>query len=925
MKKIIFLLFFIMPIFISQIVYSYTNKTIIVVGDESYAPFEFKDAKGNARGIFVDIWRLWEKKTNVKVIYKLMKWKDALKGVKTGKYDVVGGIFYSKERDNFFDFTNPYIQIDTRIFFHKNIFGLQALDDLSAFLVGVVKDDYAESFIKSNYPDIKLISFSTTDEMVKSAINGKIKVFICDRPIGLFYLSKYNGGENFKYSERPIYVSKVCAAVKDGNNKLLRLINDGFKKISKNEINSIIKKWTGEKINFLNKKYLYITVAIFLIIIMISLTWSFFLKRTVDKKTREIVEKNIELQKLYDRLNTIVEVTKMGFVERDLDGYIIDANQEYLNLIGRSKDEVIGKRIDEWTHTEDRYLQDMARKTTMQEGSLKGFEVRYVRPDGTVVYILANSARLKSDPNRVVFLCQDITRLKKQEEMISALANELETTLNSIGDGVISTDNSGKIKFFNPVAEGITGWKKEEALGKNLDVVFNIISEKTGKEIDNPFVLIKKTGKVVEIGNHTLLIRKDGKKIPILDSGAPIMNKDGELIGVVIVFRDGTKQRQRITELIRLERLNTMSQISAGIAHDFNNLLATIITNLTLLKKRLNVGSSEAEILDRMEKTVVDARNLTKQLILLSTEFKPDKKNIDYREKIKSLPRLILAGTSITTEFHIDEDLNYIIGDETQIDQVIQNLIINAKDAMESGGKITIRAENVTLKKDEIKELTPGEYVRISIKDEGPGIDEKMIPKIFEPYYSTKKGGTGLGLYVVKNIIKNHDGHIEVISKKGKGTEFILYFPAIKEETIDVTTKDSKEENLSGIKILFMDDEEMYREVIKELVPILGGEVTVVANCNEAISIYRESLTKGEEFDVIVLDLTIVGGKGGIEAGKKILQINPNAKIIISSGHTAHPIFKDYKNYGFVGAIKKPYTINEFAAYVKNVLTSLTN
>ncbi|WP_459890602.1 PAS domain S-box protein [Desulfothermus okinawensis] len=924
MKKCIFLLFFTISICFSTTLYSYTNKTITVVGDQSYAPFEFKDAKGKPRGIFVDIWKLWEKKTNIKVQYRLMKWKDALEGVKKGKYDVVGGIFYSKERDKFFDFSIPYTQIDTRIFFHKDIFGIKTIDDISGFLVGVVGEDYAEKFLKSNYPYIHIKTFPTTEDMVKAAINGKIKVFICDGPIALFYLAKYKGGDNFKYSKRPIYVSKVYAAVKDGNSELLKLINSGFNKISKKEINEITGKWTGVKINFWWEKYLIITVVIFLLIFTVILAWSLSLKRIVDKRTRELIEKNIEIGELYDRLNSIIHAANMGLVERDLDGYVLDVNQEYLNLIGRRKEDIIGKRIDEWTHPEDKHLQKMARDLIIKHGSLKGLEVRYVKPNGETVYVLANSVRLKNRPNRVIFLCQDITDMKKQEEKIITLANELETTLNSIGDGVISTNKEGKIKFFNPVAEQITGWKKGEAIGRNLEEVFNIVSEKTGKKVDNPFTEIKKTGKIIGLGNHTLLIRKDGDKIPILDSGAPIFGKDGELIGVVIVFRDGREQRQREAELIRLEKLNTVSQISAGIAHDFNNILATIVSNCALVKNKLKIDAFERKFFEKVEKTILDARNLTKQLILLSTEFEPDKKPFDYRKKIKGLTRLILAGTSVEAEFLIDEDLYYINGDETQIDQVIQNLIINAKDAMKDRGKITIKAQNIHVKRDEIKGLSEGDYVRISIKDTGPGIDEDNLSRIFEPYFSTKKGGTGLGLYVVENIVKNHQGHIEVISEKGKGTEFVLYLPAKREITVE-PKKDNPDTSLEGINILLMDDEEMFREVIKELVPIVGGTVTVVSNGNEAISIYKEALNKKKGFDVVVLDLTIVGGEGGLDVGKKILEIDKDARIIISSGHTAHPIFKEYKKYGFVGAIKKPYTIYEFASYIKKLLTSLNN
>ncbi len=898
----------------------YHKRTIVVVGDKSYPPFEFLDVRGNPKGIFVDIWNVVAKKAHIRIEYKLMEWKDALKGVREGKYDVVGALFYSKERARYFDFTEPYMEIDTRIFFNKKIFALDSLDDLVGFEVGVLKDDYAEHYIKTRYPNVKLKTYLTIDDMIKDAINGNIKVFVCDTPVALFVLSKYKKGDNFKYSTRPIYTSKVYSAVKKGNMELLNIINQGFKKISKKEIDSIVNKWTGVQVHFLWKKYVLIPFLMLSALTLIVFIWSLSLKKAVNIKTMELVEKNNELRKLYNRLNTIIKTTNMGYAERDMDGYILDANEEYLKLVGRKREEVVGRNINEWIHPEDLILQKTAARILEEKGYLKRFEIRYLRPDKKVVYILANAATLEEGQKKVLFLCQDITDIKRQQEEIATLAAELEITLNSIGDGVISTDGDGKIRFFNPVAEKITGWKKDEAVGRDFSDIFHILSEKTGKRIEDPYNVIKRTKKIIGLGNHTLLVRKNGERIPILDSGAPIFDKNGEIMGVVVVFRDGSEQRKREEELLKIERLSTISKVSAGIAHDFNNLLGIMLSNLSLIKTNLNLDKKGIELIERMEKAAVEARNFTKQLILLGREFNPEFRPLDYSKKIEEITRFILAGTSIVPVFSVEENLYFVHGDEAHIDQLIQNLIINARDAMPEGGSIFISAKNITVKDKEIDELSAGKYVCISVRDEGMGIDKKDIEKIFDPYFSTKKGGTGLGLYVVKNIIDNHNGHIEVLSEKYKGTEFKIYLPATEKSPEE--THGEENITLDGKRILFMDDEDMFRDIMGELIPHVGGEVVTVKNGDEAIDSYKELMNKKNKFDVVILDMTIVGGESGIEIGKKILKIDRDAKIIISSGHTAHPIFKDYKKYGFVGAIKKPYTISELVECIEKSLVS---
>ncbi|MBU7030436.1 MAG: PAS domain S-box protein [Theionarchaea archaeon] len=517
--------------------------------------------------------------------------------------------------------------------------------------------------------------------------------------------------------------------------------------------------------------------------------------------------------------------------------------------------------------------------------------------------------------------------LSAQDDMILALEQSLReneqwlaTTLKSIGDGVITTDTGGLVTFVNPVAEALTGWTQREAVGAPLNAVFYIINEETRERCKNPFEKIMKTGRVVGLANSTVLIAKDGTEKLIADSGAPIRDEEGTILGTVLVFRDITGRRKMEDDITRLksEKMESISILAGGIAHDFNNILTAILGNITIARMQAVHEEDIHRLLTEAEKASLRAKDLTQQLLTFSKGGAPVKKPASVAELLKDTVEFALSGSKAKCTFFVSDVWTVDI-DAGQISQVINNLIINADQAMPAGGTIKMRAENVTISaKDELP-LKEGNYVKISITDEGIGIPEGHLQRIFEPYFTTKQKGSGLGLATSYSIIKNHDGLITVESELGTGTTFHVYLPASTEE-VAIAEKGAAETVKGKGRILLMDDDESILEVTSEALSYLGYEVETARDGSETLEIYKKARQGKKPFDAVIIDLTIRGKMGGRETVVSLLRIDPSVKAIVSSGYSNDPVMANYREYGFCGVVTKPYTIDELSEALCKVL-----
>jgi len=527
---------------------------------------------------------------------------------------------------------------------------------------------------------------------------------------------------------------------------------------------------------------------------------------------------------------------------------------------------------------------------------------------------------------------QDIVSLREVAELLSDgfqrmedlqnLATERErllVTLRSIGDGVIATDADGKTILVNQVAEQLTGWTQEEAVGESLFHVFRIVNERTRQPCEDPVAKVIKSGLVVGLANHTVLIARDGIERSIADSGAPIRDRDGNIAGVVLVFRDVTAQRKMETELLKSVKLESLGLLAGGIAHDFNNILTTIIGSLSLAKLDLDPADDLFSTLNQIEEASQRATQLTQQLLTFAKGGAPIKRAAAIADIIEDSASFVLRGSNVRCEYALPVDLWPIEADIGQISQVIQNLVLNADQAMPEGGTLSIGTKNITVEADRNLPLKKGRYIEIQVSDKGVGISQAHLQRIFDPYFTTKQKGSGLGLATAYSIVKNHDGHIAVESEMGSGTTFRIFLPALDAE---VQPEKEQETDLSvgRGRILVMDDDEPLRKLAGRMLKRLGYEAVFARDGAEALETFQTERQAGRVFTAVILDLTIPGGMGGKETIKKLLEIAPDTRAIVSSGYSNDPIMAEFRQYGFKDIVAKPYSIDELGQALHRVI-----
>ncbi|MFC2003114.1 PAS domain S-box protein [Chloroflexota bacterium] len=644
------------------------------------------------------------------------------------------------------------------------------------------------------------------------------------------------------------------------------------------------------------------------------------LTTTNEQLQQEITERQIAEQNFRNSLDN----SPLGARIVTTEGELLHANQAILDIYGYNSVEELRTTSTEHHYTPESYTEHQKRTENRKLGVPipDDYEISIVCKDGAIrhLQVFRKEITWNGEANFLV-LYQDITDRKRAEHALTEEKERLEVTLRSTGDGVIATDIKGNVTVLNRVAEQLTGWTQEEAIGKPIEEVFHIVNENTRKRITNPISIVLETGRIVGLINHATLISRDGTERVIADSGAPIHDELGNLFGVILVFRDISETRKLEEELQKIDKLESVGTLAGGIAHDFNNLLTGIMGFTSMAKTNVEPGGKVFSLLAKVEEASLRARDLTQQLLTFARGGAPVKELTPIRGLLEDSTLFALRGSNVRPQFSLPDDLWPVEIDKGQINQVITNIVINADEAMPEGGDLHIGAKNIVVKRQSTLPLTRGDYVQITFKDNGVGVSKDILDKIFNPYFTTKQKGSGLGLATTYSIIRKHEGHITVESTPTTGTTFHVYLPAI-QKPLPEEKETIEETRVTGTgKVLVMDDEEIVRELLYQGLTGYGYEVEVTEDGAEAIERYSEAKELGKSFDAVIMDLTIPGGMGGKEAIKKLLEIDPDAKVIVSSGYSADPIMANFEEHGFSAAIAKPYIIEQLGETLFKLLT----
>jgi PAS domain S-box-containing protein len=644
------------------------------------------------------------------------------------------------------------------------------------------------------------------------------------------------------------------------------------------------------------------------------------LQEAEGRRQRRQAEKALRTSE--EQFRGLIENSPAAIFLKDKEHRFRTINKRFEQWFGVAEADVLGKTAYDLFPQEYAAVYTSQDQKVLEAGTAIERELTVPFADSTLHPVLVTKYPVfdaNGHPVGVGTIISDMTARKHAEDELRRQRDILDVTLASIGDAVIATDTNSRITFFNRVAEELTGWPKQDALGRPLGEVFRIVHEQTLQPADNPVARVLREGVVVGLANHTALITRQNQLIPIADSGAPISSSDGTLHGVVLVFRDIAEQKQMEEALLRARKIESVGVLAGGIAHDFNNLLTGIMGNISLSMMLMDQESQVMVRLSEAENACRRATKLTHQLLTFAKGGAPVRQTVSIADLLTESATFALRGSNVRCVFTIAEDLWSANVDADQINQALHNVVLNAAQAMPDGGTVNVQASNRWLNAAEVPPLQEGRYVKITVHDHGAGISAEIRPNIFDPYYTTKEHGSGLGLATAHAIITKHDGFITVESEVGAGTTFIIYLPGSQHYVLPA--QDISNTPLVGSgRILVVDDEQAIRDLLSSMLTRIGYGVDCVPDGAEAIDMYQNAQTEDQPYTAVILDITIPGGMGGLEALEPLRAIDPQAKVLISSGYANNPVMANFEQYGFNGVIAKPYTMQKLHEVLQQVI-----
>lgn len=514
------------------------------------------------------------------------------------------------------------------------------------------------------------------------------------------------------------------------------------------------------------------------------------------------------------------------------------------------------------------------------------------------------------------------------EKALILSERRLQTTLRSIGDGVITTDAGGKVQFINEIAQTLTGWSQEEAVGEPFTTVFHILNEESRQPAFNPINRVLSEGIILGLANHTVVISKDGRETPIDDSAAPIIDDNGVVMGMVIVFRDITMRRESELMLRQTQRLDSLGLLAGGIAHDFNNLLTSLMGQASLLQTRLQPQSWESRRVEKIFVSAERAKELANHLLSYAGKQELSKQNVDLNRYLREHEEFmrVLQSPQLSISLELGEQPLSVSLDPTQFSQVLLNLIINAREAIEHGeGKLVIRTSTIELMPEEAEKYLSaerslsGRFALLEVSDNGKGMERATRERIFDPFFTTKPEGTGLGLATLIGIIYGHNGAIAVNSEVGLGSTFSILLPLSNAAVLIDEEKPMMPQTETSFPtgtLLVVDDREIILEAVTDILEDKPVTVLTATGGKEGIERFQAHQA---EINVVLLDVQMPD-MSGITVLNELEQMRPDIKVILSSGYSPGDELSAAIEKPNVYFLAKPYTYHTFIDLIQSLL-----
>ncbi len=876
---------------------------VSIVGSHDYSPFYFRDADGNLSGIFIDIWNLWAQKTGMAIEFQSMEFAQALDAVRNGQADIMAGFFYNEQRARIYDFSQPFYEIDTHIFFHENIYGVKRLKDLSGFKIGVVKGDYAQAYVKQRAFSVDLVAYANYEDLINAALNGDIKVFVCDTPVALFLLSKHDQSDRFKHAAEPLYSNKIYAGVKKGHTAILTQIKDGLAQITPGERRKIDSRWrvrrSGQKLPL--RLLAGIGIGLLVLAALLALL-NYQLRRRISAATSDLKQKQQRLESSESALQEMNE---------ELEARVKRRTSEL-----RNSNTLLQDQIALLVETESRLARQNAHLSALHETML-GL-INRLDLEELLDAIITHAVEGAGAQHGYIYL-------------LNPADNQLDLR---VGRGFYSELIGYRLK----IGEGLAGKVVEAQHHLLVDDYHNWRGRDPGVPWDNIGSIV---GMPLNSGDQTVGVLG----VCHLDSDQ-CFNQDeidflsgfAELASIALdnarLYADLQKElmerklneklRRQLEERIQqTQKMEAIGTLAGGIAHDFNNILASILGYTELAKIETAGNEKLARFLDNAYKAGMRAKGLVQQILTFSRKGDQEEIPVLLPPIIKEAVKLLRASIPVTVEIrqHIEAQDAMVLADPVQIHQVLMNLSANAAHAMEEdGGVLDISLEKVVLDETFCKalpDLEPGRYAQLVVRDTGQGMGPEVLARSFEPYFTTKEmeRGTGLGLSVVHGIVQRYGGHIMVESEPGQGACFTIYLPWCEAEEKTPIQGDGSVPR-GNERLLFVDDEAELIDIGREVLVHLGYHVTICKNGQEALELFRQ---KPDAFDLVLTDMTMPQMTGD-KLAEALLKIRPQLPIIVCTGFSHRLSSEKAEAIGIRKLIMKPFEISTLAETIRAAL-----
>ena len=646
--------------------------------------------------------------------------------------------------------------------------------------------------------------------------------------------------------------------------------------------------------------------------------------RLVFTDITELKKAAAALQASEERYRDLFENAVGGIYRSTPEGVFIEINTALARMLGfASPQELV--EYDRRQGGAPLYVQPGRRAEFLAQleangGVVRNFESEVRTKDGHTVWISENVRQVRDAAGRVLYhegFVTDITEQKRAGLALHASEERYRQLFESAVGGVYRSSPQGYFIEANPALARMLGFDSPAELiahdQKQWGAAFYVRPDRQAEFV----ALIQRHGRVTNFESEVHC--RDGSTIWISENTRAVHDETGKLLYNEGFVSDITPRRRLEEEMLRASKLEAVGILAGGIAHDFNNILTVVLGNITLAEMDPQVQGAVGRMLREAKRATLRARDLTQQLLTFAKGGEPVRMAIDLPELLRESASFALHGSKTRAEFDLAPDLWPANVDKGQISQVVQNLVINSVQAMPAGGIVGIRAVNAPNPDGRNGQPSAGDYVKISVEDAGSGIAPENLAKIFDPYFTTKQQGSGLGLATVYSVVKKHGGHIEVQSDPGRGTVFHLWLPAAAVAVPSGSTATPFDGKVEA-RVLFMDDEESIRGMAELFFERLGAQADFAVDGAEALMKYQHAREAGRPFDIVIMDLTVPGGMGGRQAMERLRQLDPDVTAIVSSGYSHDPVLSHYRSYGFRGILPKPYGLDQLHRALLEVL-----